>query len=160
VASRRRIIDFVSQNALYFTEEARKTMTDVKSAFIRGGYEIFMKVYKLFCKSILVGLIKYPFSSDNTWYGIFDVAITPARNEFADRILYFINYLKNWHDRLLSPEDPAAAPELDQFDDLINHSCWTVETSSGDCHQLDNAPVFYAEEISWRIKSYNSEVAN
>ncbi|HEX9063140.1 MAG TPA: hypothetical protein VF941_23450 [Clostridia bacterium] len=110
-----------------------------------------MEILKLYCEKKLVGFVKQPFFSDDTWYGVFETAILDGTVDFEKRIMYFINFSRDWNRRI--EEDCGNLPdasEFDQFDDLINNSSWVVETHEGN-YNIDKAPVFYGNEISWRI---------
>lgn len=112
-----------------------------------------MEIFKLYCEKTFVGFVKEPFLNDDTWYGIFETVIVEPEVDFEKSVLYFIDFSKDWNYKLtLNNENPPDASEFDQFNDFINNCVWSIEKNEGNHYKISKAPIFYDNEISWRIE--------
>lgn len=101
--------------------------------------------------SSVIGAVRDPFHSDDTWYGVLDRTIKPI-GEAASRLIQFIEFCEDWNDRnLADPEHPPDPAEFDRFSDLIESELWVIKGGDGMDAQILKAPVFFASgEITWR----------
>lgn len=96
----------------------------------------------------IVGRIRNPFYSDETWYGAFELA--PDAPE--KRLIDYIKFSEDWNERVHRGED-ADPGEFDRFSDLINSGLWFTRDEKGVASRITEAPVFFAGgELTWRTE--------
>lgn len=102
--------------------------------------------------NVLIGRISDTFFSDDTWYGILERLVHPDDGEFSHRLVSFIDFCKDWNERILNdPADPPDASEFDQYSDILKSGLWVVRDSAGETTRIAEAPVFFNRgDISWR----------
>ena len=109
-----------------------------------------MSEFDLVYGSLTVGHIKNAFLSDLTWYGLFQSLLRPTDSTLAGRILNFIDFTKQWNERVRRGQvaDPT---EFDQFGDIVKSGSWHVVNSQGIKIPILDAPVFFeVGDISWQ----------
>jgi hypothetical protein len=113
-----------------------------------------LPTHRLSYGSLLIGRITDVFVHQGTWFGRFEIALDPTADALARRFVDFIEFCRNWHERLDKP--PTQQPDADEFDaysDVIESGLWTVESAGGEIHQVEHAPVFSGvEDVSWIVK--------
>src|SRR3954467_6355284 len=73
----------------------------------------------------LVGLVREPFYSDDTWYGLFERTASPSQDPTLRRVFSFVDFCEQWHERLEQDQaNPPDASEFDQFSDLLQSGLW------------------------------------
>jgi hypothetical protein len=108
--------------------------------------------FKLKYDDIELGEIADAFVSDETWSGTFHLYFVNRCSEVECRLIEFITFCKEWHNRLRTGQEYNAS-EFDSFKDVLCSGLWVavpVTPSDGTAHQIDEAPVFVDDEISWR----------
>jgi len=110
-------------------------------------------MYVLSFGQLIVGQIKDPFCSDDTWHGNFDCQLQPADGPLAQRVLEFIAFCEDWNERVERDEPSAGDPaEFDRYSDVVDSGLWEVQTETGERHRLESAPLFVrGAELSWRL---------
>jgi hypothetical protein len=110
-------------------------------------------MYVLSCGQLVVGRIKDPFCSDETWYGKFECLLEAGDDPLGRRALDFIAFCEEWHERLYRKAPLAGdAGEFDRYSDVIRSGLWEVETETAERHRIEDAPVcFRGAEMSWRL---------
>jgi hypothetical protein len=108
--------------------------------------------FKLQYDDIEVGDIADAFVSDETWHGTFHLSILTECSEIECRLMEFITFCKEWHNRLKQDQEYDAS-EFDSYKDVLCSGLWVavpVTPYNGAVHQINEAPVFVGDEISWR----------
>jgi hypothetical protein len=110
--------------------------------------ESFTLPQSLWYGSVLVGMVRDPYYSDQTWFATLDRAPAVADNKIAHRVAEFIDFCKAWHQK--TEQDVS---EFDRFSDLLASGLWVTKDVFGAVlHQIAEAPVFVEDdEISWRV---------
>jgi len=105
----------------------------------------------LWYATILVGRIRNAFTSENTWYGDFELTVDPGSGTLAARLVEFIDVSTTFYDSdPNAPDAPDPVAEFDRFSDLVYSGSWHVETPSGQKRSILGAPAFFDQiEISW-----------
>ena len=111
--------------------------------------------------SSVLGSIAHSYFSDRTWYGTFhEGAVSNEPSLFEDREVIldatshqrlrdFIAFSRDWHVRLAG-DGNLDASEFDQFEDVVKSRFWQIIFPGGRRLELDGAPVFFDNEITWR----------
>jgi hypothetical protein len=99
--------------------------------------------------SLNVGRIEDAFCSDDTWYGRFEATIKSSDGPLAERLLEFICFCEEWHQRLAAPStDPC---EFDHYSDVIKSGLWETQAETGENWQIAEAPLFLlGGDVTWR----------
>jgi hypothetical protein len=108
--------------------------------------------FKLKYGDIELGDIAEAFVSDETWYGTFHLYHVKKCSDMECRLIEFITFCKDWHNRLGTGKEYDAS-EFDSYKDILSSGLWAaipVTLSDGTVHQIYEAPVFVEDEISWR----------
>jgi hypothetical protein len=109
--------------------------------------------FELWYGPLRLGSIRNVFSSDDTWFGIFESGISEEDGDLQRRLCDFIGFCEEWNERVGRDEE-ADAKEFDQFSDLLNSGAWHTRTASGDVAYIDQAPVFFeGGDLSWRNRN-------
>jgi hypothetical protein len=106
--------------------------------------------FDLLYGTLEVGRIKKAFCNDETWYGVFEPQLKATDGVLAERLLSYINFTKQWNERLRKGvlAEPA---EFDRFDDIVKSALWATRTTEGGRNTIVDAPVFFeGGDITWR----------
>jgi hypothetical protein len=104
----------------------------------------------LWYDDILVGRIRNPYCSENTWYGEFEQLDSGQRDAVRDRIFRYVAFCEDWNERTL--RDPANAPNASEFDnyrDFVDSTEWHTKTPQGDASRVECPVFFKGGEITW-----------
>ncbi|HWB04472.1 MAG TPA: hypothetical protein VG796_15700 [Verrucomicrobiales bacterium] len=105
---------------------------------------------QLYYDRILVGDIMEAFCHQDTWFGTFKQSFFSQADDTGQRIGEFIAFCQVWNERCKTSENPDAS-EFDQFGDLLTSQRWFTKGSEGTSSEIDQAPNFFEEEISWQL---------
>lgn len=108
---------------------------------------------KLYYEDILVANVTEPCRHQGTWFGMFELLISGEDGERQSRILDFIEFCKDWHDRIEHDlSNPPDAEEFDQFEDLMSDRSWSIWDNGADCKWISDLPTFIGgNEMSWQV---------
>jgi hypothetical protein len=94
-------------------------------------------MYVLSFGELIVGQIKDPFCSDDTWHGTLECQLQAGDGPHARRVLDFIAFCEDWNERVERDEPTAGNPaEFDAFSDVVDSGLWEVRTETGARHRL------------------------
>jgi hypothetical protein len=106
---------------------------------------------KLLYGEVVVGTIDGAFVSDGSWFGDFLQEPVIDGDRVIIRVAEFIEFCKEWHERLAAGAD-ADASEFEQFADLLSSGSWHMRAIDGSDRAIVEAPVFIGNEITWRTE--------
>ena len=105
---------------------------------------------KLYYGDLVVGTVRTPFQSDDTWYGIFDLDLSAQQGELALQIAEYIRFVEGWNERVRC-NDGADPREFDPYSNLVRSGLWVTRDEEGSVNRITDSPLFFAGgEISWR----------
>ena len=97
----------------------------------------------LFDKRI-VGAISIPIFADNTWHGVLAINDALVNDTFGMRIIDFIRFSEDWHERLrMNQSNPPASSEFDSYLDLLQSDQWVIQDLTEDRYHQIEGPVFF-----------------
>ena len=110
-----------------------------------------MPNFRLYYRDVLVGVIKNPFYSDDTWFGTFELGTEGRYAELERRVTDYIHFVEDWNERVRR-DDPADPGEFEQYSDLVQSGLWSTKDEGGVVSAIAEAPVFFrGGDISWRM---------
>lgn len=113
------------------------------------------KTLPLWYGDVLIGVVKSVVLHQGTRFGVLERAVDPYDTPVARRIADFIQFCEEWNERVeISDETsgpPPAVEEFDQYEDVIKSNSWAVKTAAEEAQRIDEAPLFFGGELSWRL---------
>ena len=109
--------------------------------------------------TIVVGQIRNALCDQRTWFGDFEQLLDPAESPLARRLIAYIAFCREWHERLdADPQGGPDAAEFDQYSDVVYSGLWTTDAHDGTHASVIHAPVFSGEmDVTWR-SSTNADI--
>ena len=105
-----------------------------------------------------VGIVRDAYHTDLNWYGELELTVSPHISPLAGRLLAFITFCVQWHERLdaanntsdaekTEPPDPS---EFDEYNDMVESDHWATKTLNGTTQTIES-PVFWpGGGLCWR----------
>ena len=108
---------------------------------------------QLWYDAVLVGNLLSLSTSDDTYYGVLQTAISEKNGDLQKAILDYIQFSMEWNERLREhPEGPPSPDEFDRFGEIVRSGKWLLRRGSSS-FPIQDAPVFFVRnEVTLRLR--------
>jgi hypothetical protein len=106
------------------------------------------QMFQLWYGKILVADLGNVIVHQGTWFGRYQLLLTPEQGEQEKRLFAYVLFCEDWHNRLEQGMNHDAA-EFDTFDDVLRSGTWHFRGPDGSDLTIPVGPIFVDGEASW-----------